>query len=83
MLSLAILLHHKELREEPLSSREHGQTMHASFANVGRLKSGRGRGGEAVIMVENVRTYYDILSRFERDYKADIYPAPILLIPPM
>jgi len=31
----------------------------------GRLKSGRARGGEAVIMVENVRTYYDILSRFE------------------
>jgi membrane-bound lytic murein transglycosylase F len=30
-----------------------------------RLKSGRARGGEAVIMVENVRTYYDILARFE------------------
>ena len=30
-----------------------------------RLKAGRARGGEAVILVENVRTYYDILSRFE------------------
>ncbi|MCX7171446.1 MAG: membrane-bound lytic murein transglycosylase MltF [Proteobacteria bacterium] len=30
-----------------------------------RLKSGRGRGGEAVIMVENIRTYFDILARFE------------------
>jgi len=30
-----------------------------------RLKSGRGRGGEAVIMVENIRTYFDILSRYE------------------
>lgn len=30
-----------------------------------RLKSGRARGGEAVIMVENVRTYHDILARFE------------------
>lgn len=30
-----------------------------------RLKSGRGRGGEAVIMVENIRTYFDILSRLE------------------
>lgn len=30
-----------------------------------RLKSGRARGGEAVIMVENIRTYYDILKRFE------------------
>jgi len=30
-----------------------------------RLKSGKARGGEAVIMVENIRTYYDILVRFE------------------
>lgn len=28
-----------------------------------RLKSGRARGGEAVIMVENIRVFYDILSR--------------------
>ena len=28
-----------------------------------RLKSGRGRGGEAVIMVENIRTYFDVLCR--------------------
>ena len=31
-----------------------------------RLKSGKGRGGEAVIMVENVRMYADILNRHER-----------------
>jgi hypothetical protein len=30
-----------------------------------RLKSGAARGGEAVIMVENIRSYYDILCRFE------------------
>jgi membrane-bound lytic murein transglycosylase F len=30
-----------------------------------RLKSGPARGGEAVILVENVRTYYDILRRHE------------------
>lgn len=35
-----------------------------------RLKSGRARGGEAVIMVENIRTYYDILSRFEPAYSS-------------
>ncbi len=35
-----------------------------------RLKSGRGRGGEAVIMVENIRTYFDILSRYEPAHKA-------------
>ena len=30
-----------------------------------RLKSGKARGGEAVIMVENIRTYFDILARLE------------------
>ena len=31
-----------------------------------RLKSGKGRGGEAVIMVENIRVYTDILNRHEQ-----------------
>ena len=34
-----------------------------------RLKSGRGRGGEAVIMTENIRVYLDILNRYERPYR--------------
>jgi membrane-bound lytic murein transglycosylase F len=34
-----------------------------------RLKSGRARGGEAVITAENVRMYYDILSRYEAPYR--------------
>ena len=34
-----------------------------------RLKSGRGRGGEAVIMTENIRMYYDILTRHEATYR--------------
>ena len=33
-----------------------------------RLKSGKGRGGEAVIMTENIRVYADILNRFEPPY---------------
>ena len=33
-----------------------------------RLKSGKGRGGEAVIMAENIRIYTDILNRYERPY---------------
>lgn len=33
-----------------------------------RLKSGRARGGEAVIMVENIRNYFDVLSRLEPVY---------------
>jgi membrane-bound lytic murein transglycosylase F len=30
-----------------------------------RLKSGRARGGEAVILVENIRNYHDLLARLE------------------
>lgn len=33
-----------------------------------RLKSGRARGGEAVILVENIRNYFDILKRHESPY---------------
>ncbi|MBU0752698.1 MAG: membrane-bound lytic murein transglycosylase MltF [Gammaproteobacteria bacterium] len=39
-----------------------------------RLKSGRARGGEAVILVENVRTYFDVLSRFEPPLKFTLIP---------
>ena len=34
-----------------------------------RLKSGKGRGGEAVILTENIRVFADILNRFERPYE--------------
>lgn len=34
-----------------------------------RLKSGRARGGEAVLLVENIRSYYDILVRHESAYQ--------------
>lgn len=35
------------------------------------LKHGFARGGEAVALTENVRTYYDILVRFEPAYRSD------------
>ncbi|HEY6898818.1 MAG TPA: membrane-bound lytic murein transglycosylase MltF, partial [Rhodocyclaceae bacterium] len=38
-----------------------------------RLKSGKARGGEAVIMVENIRTFHDILSHFEPAWR----PTPL------
>lgn len=42
-----------------------------------RLKSGKGRGGEAVIMVENIRVYTDILYRYEKPYRPfDRFAAP-------
>lgn len=34
-----------------------------------RLKSGRARGGEAVILVENIRSYFDILVHHEPPYQ--------------
>lgn len=34
-----------------------------------RLKAGKARGGEAVILVENIRAYYDILVRNEAPYQ--------------
>ncbi len=34
-----------------------------------KLKHGYGRGGQAVIFVESVRTYYDILVRFEKPHE--------------
>ncbi|HET9701759.1 MAG TPA: membrane-bound lytic murein transglycosylase MltF [Burkholderiales bacterium] len=42
-----------------------------------RLKSGAARGGEAVILTENIRTYYQILSRVEPPARPS-YPAPRL-----
>ncbi len=39
-----------------------------------RLKAGRARGGEAVILVENVRTFYDILARFETPWRSPLQP---------
>lgn len=42
-----------------------------------RLKSGAARGGEAVIMTENIRTYYQILSRLEPPARP-VYPLPRL-----
>ncbi len=34
-----------------------------------RLKSGKGRGGEAVILTENIRIFYDILKRYQPAYR--------------
>jgi len=46
-----------------------------------RLKSGAARGGEAVIMVENIRSYYDILSRFEPARDSPYAMRPALRLP--
>jgi membrane-bound lytic murein transglycosylase F len=41
----------------------------AQSAHNNTVKHGYCRGGEAVIFVENIRTYYDILVKYERPYK--------------
>lgn len=44
-----------------------------------RLKAGPARGGEAVIMAENVRNYHDILVRLEPPYLPPLQPTGIRL----
>lgn len=44
-----------------------------------RLKAGAARGGEAVIMAENIRNYHDILLRLERAYIPPLQPAGLKL----
>ncbi|WP_230976218.1 membrane-bound lytic murein transglycosylase MltF [Pseudothauera nasutitermitis] len=44
-----------------------------------RLKAGAARGGEAVIMTERIRNYYDILSRIEPPYVPPLQPRNIVL----
>jgi membrane-bound lytic murein transglycosylase F len=39
-----------------------------------RLKAGAARGGEAVIMTENIRNYYGILVRLEAPYSPPLQP---------
>lgn len=50
-------------------------------AYAARLKSGPARGGEAVVTTENVRNYYEILSRFEAPYVAPLEPEKFKLPP--
>lgn len=50
-------------------------------AFAARLKFGPARGGEAVITAENVRNYYEILSRFEEAYVAPLEPLKFKLPP--
>ncbi|PTD97252.1 membrane-bound lytic murein transglycosylase MltF [Pseudothauera lacus] len=44
-----------------------------------RLKAGAARGGEAVIMTERIRNYYDILSRIEPPYEPPLQPRGLQL----
>jgi len=44
-----------------------------------RLKAGVARGGEAVIMAENIRNYHDILLRLERAYIPPLQPTGLKL----
>lgn len=41
----------------------------AQSAHNSSVRHGYCRGGEAVVFVENIRTYYDILVKYERPYK--------------
>lgn len=47
-----------------------------------QVKSGRARGGEAVLLVENIRSYYDILQRHELPYQPLSAPREATAGPP-
>jgi membrane-bound lytic murein transglycosylase F len=40
-----------------------------------KLKHGYASGGAPVVYVENIRTYYDIMVRFEKSYQPDGFPS--------
>jgi len=44
-----------------------------------RLKSGPARGGEAVIMTENIRNFHGILARLEPPYTPPLQPPRLKL----
>lgn len=46
----------------------------SKFEYHSTVKHGYARGGEPVIFVENIRTYYDILLKFEKPYKPVLPP---------
>lgn len=46
----------------------------AQSSHYTQLKHGYGRGGQAVIFVESVRTYYTILARFEKPHQPEFKP---------
>ena len=66
----------KGLKRDPTSWYEMKQVLPllARPQYYNRLKSGRARGGEAVIMVENIRNFYNVLTRFEAPYVPTIMP---------
>ena len=47
------------------------------------VKHGYARGGEAVILVENIRSYYDMLKRLEPDQRVSVPEVSYRLIEPM
>lgn len=51
-------------------------------AYAARLKAGPARGGEALITAENVRTYFEILNRFEAPYIPPLEPPRFKTQPP-
>jgi membrane-bound lytic murein transglycosylase F len=50
--------------------------MLTQYQHYSQLKYGFARGGAAVIFVESVRTYYDILEKYEAKRAAAIPPKP-------
>nr|WP_244617510.1 membrane-bound lytic murein transglycosylase MltF [Sulfurimicrobium lacus] len=76
-----ILAKKKKLNPDSWTDLKSTLPMLAKSEYNAEVKHGYARGGETVIFVENVRTYYDILAKFEKPYQrvfsaADAKSAP-------
>ena len=69
-----ILAQQRKLNPDSWADLKKSLPLLSKTANYTTLKHGYARGGEAVIFVENIRTYYDIMAKFEKAYKSP-FPA--------
>lgn len=64
-----VLAQRKKLNPDSWTDLKKALPLLSQAAYHSTLKHGYARGGEAVIFVENIRTYYDILLKFEAPYQ--------------
>lgn len=69
-----ILAQRKKFSPDTWSDLKKTLPLLSKFEYHSTVKHGYARGGEPVIFVENIRTYYDILVKFEKPYKPVLPP---------
>lgn len=69
-----ILAQRQKLNPDTWSDLKKTLPLLSKFEHHSTVKHGYARGGEPVIFVENIRTYYDILVKFEEAYEPMLAP---------